>query len=163
MRPLRIAAEWTVHATLALAAWFAFTQRLSKGELLAGLVAAALAGTASRLVWAHNTATFAGAGRALLQAWRLPWYALVGTGEVLGVLLRHLTGRPAPSLLLSVPFDAGGGDARSQARRALAVTYTTITPNFIVLGIDRERGLLWYHQLRRGPVPRMTRALGARG
>jgi multisubunit Na+/H+ antiporter MnhE subunit len=158
----RAAAEWTGHALLAFGAWLAFTQRLAPTELLAGAAAAAVAGFAGRLVWAHNGATFQGEARSLLQAWRLPWYALQGTAEILAVLGRHLAGRPAPSLLLSVPFEAGGDDPRSAARRALAVTYTTITPNFICIGVDRRRGRLWYHQLRRGSVPRMTVALGAR-
>lgn len=161
LRRLRSPAEWLVHAALAFAAWVAFTERVTATELAAGVVAASIAGTASLLVWANNGATFRGAWGSVAQAWRLPKYALTGTWEVLGVLARHLAGHPAPSLLLSARLDVGD-DPRSRARQALAVAYTTVTPNFIVLGIDHERGLLWYHQIRRSEVPRMTVNLGVR-
>jgi multisubunit Na+/H+ antiporter MnhE subunit len=159
---LRAAGEWVGQSLVAMGAWMVFTARPSATELAAGAVASAVAGAVSRLVWAHNGAMLTGAGRSLLQAWRLPAAALTGTWEILSVLVRHLAGAPAPSLLLSVPFDVGDDGPRAEARRALAVTYTTITPNFIVLGIDRRRGLLWYHQIRRGPVLRLTVELGAR-
>jgi hypothetical protein len=47
-------------------------------------------------------------------------------------------------------------------RRVLAVGYTTLTPNFVVLGIARKQGLLLYHQVLAGEVLEMTRKLGAR-
>ena len=43
------------------------------------------------------------------------------------------------------------------ARRALAIAYTTITPNFVVVGIDKERAQLVYHQIKQSPIP-TTRA-----
>jgi hypothetical protein len=79
------------------------------------------------------------------------------------VLARQILLRdPAPSLFYSVPFDAGGDDDESSFRRALAIAWTTATPNFVVVGIDRERGLLVYHQIRRSDVPEMTKRLGVR-
>lgn len=47
-------------------------------------------------------------------------------------------------------------------RRALAIGYSTMTPNMIVIGIDHERGRMLYHQLERSPIAEMTRKLGAR-
>ncbi|TMA33768.1 MAG: hypothetical protein E6J88_00480 [Deltaproteobacteria bacterium] len=70
-------------------------------------------------------------------------------------------GRSAESLFFSVPFDAGGDDDESAFRRALAVAYTSATPNSVVIGIDRKRGLLIYHQLRKSRIAEMTRRLGA--
>jgi hypothetical protein len=160
--PHRRAAEWSLHVAVAYAVWLALTQRGAPSELGVGAAVAALAALASHVVWSRNGATFWGAGRLLAAGWQVAWYAVTGTFEILGVLFRQLAGRRAPSLLLSVRFDAGGGDAPARARRALAVAYTSMTPNFIVLGVDRERGLLWYHQLERSDVPDMTRKLGAR-
>jgi hypothetical protein len=95
--------------------------------------------------------------------WRLPIYAVTGTAEIFAVLFRQLFGRkPAESLVLAVPFDAGGDDDESAARRALAVVYTTSTPNFIVIGVDRKRGHLVYHQIKRSPILQITKDLGAR-
>jgi hypothetical protein len=43
----------------------------------------------------------------------------------------------------------------------LAVAYTTMSPNFIVLGINtKEKGLV-FHQIERSGVPKMTKNLGA--
>lgn len=158
----RPAAEWIAHLAVAYAAWLAFTQRGAPTELAAGAAVAVLAAVASQVVWSRNGATFWGAERLLLAGWQVAWYAVTGTSEILGVLFRQLAGRRAPSLLLAVRFDAQGGEAHAQARRALAVAYTSMTPNFIVLGVDRRRGLLWYHQVKRGEIPAMTRLMGAR-
>ncbi len=158
----RRAAEWGVHVAVAYAAWLAFTQRLAASELGVGALVAVLAAVASYLVWSRNGATFWGAGKFLLTGWQVARYAVTGTFEILGVLVRRLAGRRAPSLLLSVRFEPGGRDALAQTRRALAVAYTTMTPNFIVLGVDRQRGLLWYHQVKRSDIPAMTRRMGAR-
>ncbi len=159
---LRSAAEWGVHGAVAYCAWITLTQRAVASELLVGAVVAVLAAVASHVVWSRNGATFWGAGRIVLSGWQVIRYAATGTFEILGVLFRHLAGRRAPSLLLSVRFEPGGPDALAQARRALAVAYTSMTPNFIVLGLDRQRHLLWYHQVKRGEIPEMTRRMGAR-
>jgi hypothetical protein len=61
-----------------------------------------------------------------------------------------------------VPFEAGGDDEASAFRRALAIAWTTATPNFVIVGVDRRRGLLVYHQVRKSGIPEMTKKLGAR-
>ncbi len=157
----RRAAEWAVHIAVAFAAWLAFTQRWAPSELGVGAAVSVVAAAASDVVWSRNGASFRGAGRLLLSGWQVALYAVTGTFEVLKVLFRQLAGHPAPSLRLSVRFELGGTGALAQARQALAIAYTSMTPNFIVLGFDRERGLLWYHQLKRSEIPAMTRRMGA--
>jgi hypothetical protein len=79
------------------------------------------------------------------------------------VLARQIfLGKPADSLFHSVRFEVGGDDDESAFRRALAIAYTTATPNFVIVDIDRERGLLVYHQIKQSRIPEMTRQLGAR-
>ena len=157
-----IALSWTLQLTAYLGLWFVLAGAASRAELLAGLACAAVAATVSERVWKEPLARFHGDLRLLGQFWRMPYYAVQGTWEILGVLAKHLAGKPAPSLLRAVPFDAGREDARRDAtRRALAVAYTTATPNFVVLGIDQERGLMLYHQLKPSEVLQMTRNLGA--
>jgi hypothetical protein len=68
----------------------------------------------------------------------------------------------AASFTAAVPFTVGRDTPVTMGRRALAVTYTTITPNFVVLGIVKEPGLLLYHQIVPGKILRMTRHLGAK-
>jgi multisubunit Na+/H+ antiporter MnhE subunit len=144
-----------------LGLWLALVGTISAHEVLVGLAVAVLAAIGSTLAWPRRP--LAADARALAQLWRFPKVAAVGTWEILAVLAGHLLrGRPAESLLLSVPFDVAE-DERGETRAALAVAYTSATPNFVVLGVDRERKLLVYHQVRRSPVPEMTRRLGAKG
>jgi hypothetical protein len=49
--------------------------------------------------------------------------------------------------IVEEPFEATGEDPRDAARRALAVTGGTLTPNSIVVGIDADRGVLVRHEL----------------
>lgn len=97
----------------------------------------------------------------LLQAWRLPWYILVDLVQIVWVLVLDFAGRPAPSLFRSSPWGPVKNNGRETAQRALAVAYTTVSPNCIVIGIDCQRRQLLYHQLRASELPIMTRRLGA--
>jgi multisubunit Na+/H+ antiporter MnhE subunit len=152
--------QWLVY----LALWFVLTGTLSLAELALGVFCAALAATAGEIVWAEPLARFTGDLHYVAQAWRLPKYAFTGTWEILVVLAKHLSGREqAHSLLRALQFDAGRVDDEHDAtRRALAVTYTTMTPNFVIIGIDSERGLMLFHQLTPTHVLPITRKLGAR-
>jgi multisubunit Na+/H+ antiporter MnhE subunit len=147
---------------LSFASWYLFVGRLGTDELWGAVPGSALGALATwvvleqRIVWFRD-------GKDVLEAWRLPGYMFTGTAEIFQVLLAQLFARkPAPSLILQVPYEAVGDDPHETARRALAVTYTTSTPNFIVLGIDRERGMLVFHQIKRGPVLEVTKRLGAK-
>jgi multisubunit Na+/H+ antiporter MnhE subunit len=154
---------WAVSFALSLGAWTLFAGKIGWNELVAGGIASAIAATAARIVWAQHIAGFRGHLAWLLAMWRLPVYAVTGTWEIFAVLFLQLFGRkPAESLILAVPFDKGGDDDESAARRALAIAYTTSTPNFIVIGVDGKRGQLVYHQIKRSPILRITKDLGAR-
>jgi hypothetical protein len=96
-----------------------------------------------------------------LQVWREPWYILQGCSVVLWVFLKHFV-RPEQSVLREVVFDSGGSDAESAARRALAITYTTLPPNFVVLSIDLDKNAMLVHQVSESATPQMTRNLGAK-
>ena len=95
--------------------------------------------------------------------WRLPKYMVTGSWEIFEVLFRQLFGgKPAESLMLAVPYEAVGDDDASAALRALAITYTTATPNFVVIGVDHQRRQLVFHQVKRSKVLQITKNLGAR-
>lgn len=140
-----------------------FVGKVEKEELLVGIPVAALGATASQLVWELHLARFVPRLRWVLQGWWLPLYMFTGTWEILVVLARHLfTRKKAESLLFAVPYEAPGNEEDAEMLRALAIGYTTMTPNFVVVGIDRERKLLLYHQIKRSDVLEMTKKLGAR-
>jgi|ERR671925_419242 multisubunit Na+/H+ antiporter MnhE subunit len=154
---------WAAHFVVLLGAWFLFVGKIGWNELLAGVVGAAAAATATQIVWAQHVAAFRDNAGWVLQLWRLPKYMITGSWEIFEVLFRQLFGgKPAESLLLAVPYEAVGDDDASAALRALAIAYTTSTPNFIVVGIDRKRGHLVFHQIKRSPILQITRNLGAR-
>jgi multisubunit Na+/H+ antiporter MnhE subunit len=160
----RTALAWGAEWSVALGLWVLFAGSLSWHELAVGAVAAGAAATGSRIAWSSGDLSFRGHLRDVLTIRHVPRYVVTGTWEVLVVLARHLSKRqPAGSLLREVPMDATGDDPVSQARLALAIAYTTATPSSVVLGVDRERRVLVYHQLVRGDIPEMTRRLGARG
>ena len=71
-------------------------------------------------------------------------------------------GKRAQSLFRVSPFRAGAREnPHAAARRALAVAYTTVAPNFIVLGINADGQRMLFHQIERSSVPKMTEQLGA--
>ncbi len=159
----RAAAAWGLEWAVGLALWFVFAGSISWHELLVGAPAAALGASASRLVWNSGALSFRGRGRDLATLRYVPRYVLTGTWEILAVLWRQVVrGEAAPSLVLAAPMDVGGAGPADDARRALAIAYTTATPNFLVLGVDRERGLIVYHQLQGSDIPEMTRRLGVK-
>jgi hypothetical protein len=153
---------WAVH----LALWLAYVDQLSLHELLVGSVAAAIAVLGYAAVWKHGHVPFTPRWRDLLQFWRMPWYAASGTWEILHGLAQQLF-RPggAPSVTSAAPIAWDGEDSHAIARRALAITYTTLTPNFIVIDVvapsdKQERGTMLYHQILPGPIITMTHNLG---
>jgi len=147
---------------LSFVTWYLLVGRLGTDELWGAIPGSALASIATWAVLEQHIVAFRD-GKGLLQAWRLPGYMITGCYEIFEVLFAQLFLRkPAPSLLLQVPYEYLSDDPFAEAMRILAVGYTTSTPNFVVLGIDEERGMLVFHQIKRGPVLEMTKRLGAR-
>lgn len=152
-------AVWLASAVL----YLLYAAKLDADELIAAAVAGVLASLATAVFARLGLVHVRPSAADLMQAWRIPGYVVTGTIEVLHGLLQQLFTRTgAPSALRAVRFEAVGDDAHSAARRALALTYTTLTPNFLVLGIVAEQRLLLYHQIQPGEVLLMTRNLGAR-
>lgn len=147
---------------LSFATWYLFVGRLGTDELWGAIPGSALASIATWAVLEQRIVGFRD-GKGLLEAWRLPGYMFTGCYEIFEVLFAQLFLRkPAPSLLLAVPYEYLSDDPHGEGMRALAIGYTTSTPNFVVLGIDRKRGMLVFHQIKRGPVLEITKRLGAR-
>jgi hypothetical protein len=97
----------------------------------------------------------------LLQVFTLPVQVLRDTGILIAALWRKLLGSKEPLATFSVtPFQAGGDDPRSAARRALAVSLTAVPPNSYVLSIDDEQNLALYNELVPQPqVPDTLKSL----
>jgi len=156
---LRRMAVWLIHVGL----WLVFVSKISLWEILVGAAAAGLATLGVVLLWRLRLVEFRLNFRQMAEIERIPWYAVSGTWEILqGIAKQLFTKRGAPSYLAAVPFEIGSNGHAEPGRRALAVFYTTRTPNFVVIGIIREQSLLLYHQIVPAEVLTITRNLGAK-
>jgi multisubunit Na+/H+ antiporter MnhE subunit len=154
---------WAVTFIALYGLYLLFVSTLTKPELIAGIFCTLIATLAAGVFGTVGVVHFKPTLREILEAWRLPYYAVQGSWELFKALANQLFRKKgADSLLRAVPFEVGDDDAHSAGRRALAVFYTTLTPNFVVLGIAHKQALLLYHQVLPGKVLQMTINLGAR-
>ena len=101
--------------------------------------------------------------RDVVACWRVPWYVVSGVWEITVVMVKDLVGaKKAGSLYRVCGFETSKDEPLKVARRALATGYTTLAPNFIVIGIDYAQSRMLFHQLERSSVPLMTQELGAK-
>ncbi len=161
--PLTLRAVYWLSAwAFTLTLWELFVDKLAWNEFWVGAAAAVCAATATEAVRLLNFARFWPSFRWVAEGWRAPLYAVIGTYEIFLALAKQVFLRkPAGSLVLAARYDAGGDDARSAARRALTIAFTTALPNFVIIGIDRERSLMVFFQISRSDIPQMTKNLGA--
>jgi multisubunit Na+/H+ antiporter MnhE subunit len=144
-----------------LGLWMLFVTSTQLAEFTAGLGAAALGAVGDGLVKSKRFAKFRPRLKWLwLFAWE-PWYVLTGSAAIFWALARRLAGKKSEAHFRVVPFRADGDDSEAAARRALAITLTTIPPNFIVVGIDKERNFMLVHQVSPTGTPLVTKKLGA--
>ena len=145
-----------------LGLWMIFVSMPKLDELLVGIGASLISAFADGVVKAKKFATFYPHLRLLALVFWEPWYALKGTGAVLRAFARRLQGKGSKSQFRAVPFSSGGQDPQSAARRALATILTTISPDTVVIGIDREKHLLLLHEISPAETPLITCRLGAK-
>ncbi len=141
--------------------WMLFVSQTQTNEVVAGIAAALIGAVADGVLKAEGYAKFKPKFKwLLLVTWEV-WYVLDGTWAIMVALARRIAGKESQAQFKAVKFKAAGDDAESWARRALVTTYTTISPNTIVLGIDTKTGLMLVHFMPAGPTPELARKLGA--
>jgi hypothetical protein len=124
------------------------------GEAAAGLVLAWPPTIAMRAVARGIPTGFEPRIAWLATLARVPGKALADCGLVLGAIARGVvTGEGVSGAFRAVPFDPGGEDARSEARRAIVVAAASVAPNAYIVAIDREAGRVLVHQLVDTPEP----------
>ncbi len=142
--------------------WVLMVAGTRKHEMVVGVVVVLASGLFLRTVHKSATLRLTLEWRDLRACWRVPWYIISGSYEIIKLLLRDaLTSRRAESLYRVSGFATAKDDPRMAARRVLATAYTTAAPNFIVIGIDCAQSRMLFHQIERSSVPKMTRELGA--
>jgi multisubunit Na+/H+ antiporter MnhE subunit len=130
--------------------WLLFVGKFTWHELLVGIGAAALSTFVLWLVTIRSAVKFAPTLPWIRQIWRVPWLM----GRDCWLLVRHLLaqlclGKEHGGTFRVLRFPGGADDAPSTARRVLAVTYSTLPPNAIVIDIDREANYMLLHQLEK--------------
>ena len=145
----RWAAMWAAWWVLLAALYLLLVDTLARPEVVLGLLAAAATAAALVAVRAQGRDRLAADPRwAVLLVRRLPINVLRDTGVVFAALGRALWRRERiEGVFRVVPFDAGGDDPRSAARRALVVAGTCLSPNTVVVAIDAAHDQLILHQL----------------
>ncbi len=138
-------------------AWLIFAASLNAEELAFGTFAAAAGLLAFQVSTRAEPLCFSPPFLALLQAWRLPALIFHGIWILAEELARTIRGKRRRSAFRLAPFHATGTGSRSAAKRALAITFGTLPPNSLIVGIDRKSSVILFHQLRKEPLPRIVR------
>ncbi len=143
--------------------WLLYTGKLGRNELLIGIPAAILAALASEIVRGEEHPRFLPNASMCLPLWRVP-PEILRDGFLISwkLLLAASASRRPAGKFLAIRFKAGGADSRSVARRTLAIEFSTISPNAIIIGIDRRRNLLLFHQLVGDKIPQTAYVLGGK-
>lgn len=148
-------------AATAAGLWILFVAGVKLQEMLVG--AAAVAGATIFLLrvlhWEPLHMQFR--ARDLLQAWRIPLDVASRVVEISWLAVLDFAGRPVGSFYRYCGFRISRRDPVQMAQGVLATAYTTVAPNFIVIGIDPDQNHLMFHQLKRSSVPAITQELGA--
>jgi hypothetical protein len=144
--------------------WIAFVATSNLHEMLVGILCVAVTVGFVAFVCRSAAMELTFRLRDVLAFWRMPWYILSDVSQITIILARDLLGiAPAQNLYRVCGFDASAYDPLRRARSVMAIAYTTVAPNSIVLGIDPATSRMLFHQLASSSVPKMTKALGARG
>jgi multisubunit Na+/H+ antiporter MnhE subunit len=148
MRSARGAPFWLAAWVASAALWMVLTDSVRIEELLAGALIAALAATAAEVVRRQRLAPQALRPRYALGVWRVLLRTVPDVGRLTrAAFVQAVQRRPVRGEIVTVPFPHTADDPDAAARRAIAVGLGSIAPNSIIVGVDREAGVLLVHQL----------------
>jgi multisubunit Na+/H+ antiporter MnhE subunit len=142
--------------------WLIFADSYGIREGIVGAVSAAASTHLVALFIARTKDHYKIQARHLMPMIHVPGKLFGDAWVLLVAIKRRLTQQKLGGGIVSVPFHAGANDGFSRARRALAVTYLTFTPNSLVLGISKDADLMSFHTVIPRPFPSFLEKLGAR-
>lgn len=153
----------SVFSLLLIAAlWILFVGGTRRDEMIGGAGVLFLSGAFLYLVWRTETLRLEVRWEDVAQGWRIPWYVVSKVWQIIVIFMKDLVGvKRAGSYYRVSGFKTSKSDPRLIARHVLAIFYTTMAPNFVVIGIDSRQSRMLFHQLERTAVSRMTKNLGA--
>jgi hypothetical protein len=154
---------WVFVVTLMAAEWVLLVAGTKLHEMIVGAASIAAAAIFLYAVDRTETQRFGFEWSDVAEGWRVPSYLISDLHQITVALLRDLLGKEkAGSFYRVCHFKTAKASPRLVARRVLATTYTSATPNSIVIGIDYDQNRLLMHQVVRSPVTKMAQLLGAK-
>lgn len=141
--------------------WMMFVSKWSWQEFGIGIIAALLGTLGDAIVKAEGFPPFQPRLEWLLLLFWEPWYVAEGSWIALRELARVLVGKQAEGRFDEVPFNYGGNDPVTIAKRALFAAFVTISPDAIVIGLDRESQTALIHELGPREISELAQRLGA--
>lgn len=128
--------------------WMALIDTREPAQVYAGLIVAAIATLGSELVRRQGIARTRVRARWLLRLYR-PLLSVprdLGRLTVAALAALRPGAQPVAGRFRTLPFKAASGP-EGRGREALAELAGSFSPNTLVVGLDRERGVLLVHQL----------------
>ena len=141
--------------------WILFVGNTSHSELLIGAICAMLGAIADALVKASDFGRFYVRLKGAAQSVFVPWNVVKDTATLMMETVRRALGKSDRSRWLVLPYRRTKDTEADRADRALATALTTMSPNEIVVGIDRKRRKVYVHQLVPRSVSKLLLKLGA--
>ena len=140
--------SWLAWWALLMAIWIILDWSLDVAELLVGAGVAAAGAVAAELVGHQTNSHFRARIKWLIPLLRLPGQVIRDTVIVFAALGRLLIrGQQPASGFVEVPKAWGDESPAGVSRRVLLVGGTSVAPNTVVLGMDRERDVMVVHHL----------------
>lgn len=125
--------------------WLILADNYGVRELLIGASASAIGAYFTTLFASRAREHFKFRARDLAQAIYIPEILFSDTWILLVAIKRQLMRQKLSGGIVSVRFLYGDDAPGSRARRALAITYLTLTPNSLVLGIAKDTTAIFPH------------------
>jgi multisubunit Na+/H+ antiporter MnhE subunit len=143
--------------------WMVLTDSVRPSELVAGAAVAALAATGFELVRRERVAGQALRPALATRLGRVLLGAVLDVGRLTRAAFAQVVQRrESRGMVIGIPFAHTADDPDGRAQRAAAVGLGSIAPNSIVVGVDRDAGLLLVHQLEPTRKPSDLDPLGLR-
>jgi hypothetical protein len=151
---------WLADVAILIPIWFILVGKMSWLELALALVAAPIVATLTEMIRRAGFAHFYPRLHWLIHAWRTPEEVLLDCWILVEVMAgRVIRKRQERGFFKRIAFHSGGADARSAARRALAITLGTLSPNTYILDIEPYHNFALLHQIRPARLPGFIRSV----
>ena len=138
------AAGWIVWTGSLFAFWLLLVDTVDLAQLIAGVVAAALAASAALLIEDERDLRMRPRARWARRLLPTLGRAVLDCGVLARALVRP---RRVRGRLRAVEFPVGARGSRARAKRVAAKWLDSIGPNSYVVGVDAEHDVMLVHQL----------------